>query len=225
MRGPDGCYYVACGNDAGVSETHVVDANSPVAHPHSGAIVRLSRDGKPLDVFAHGFRNPYDLDFDASSRLLTTILVGLAALAVLVLVMVWLARQTHRYLNPSLFVGTLVVLAALAVGMITLATVGGQVQQVRDTDFLYTVTLADARAAAYNAKSNESLTLIARGSGNQYEQEWQRLSTSLLASLSSLDDAKEAPLRDAWNSYVDAHKLIRADDDKKIKRGLSQFIT
>ncbi|HEY2895314.1 MAG TPA: hypothetical protein VGJ16_13910, partial [Pirellulales bacterium] len=71
VRGPDGCYYVVCGNDAGVSDKHVVDANSPVAHPHSGAIVRLSRDGKPLDVFAHGFRNPYDLDFDASSRLLT----------------------------------------------------------------------------------------------------------------------------------------------------------
>ncbi|HTM52730.1 MAG TPA: c-type cytochrome [Pirellulales bacterium] len=71
VRGPDGCYYVACGNDAGVSDAHAVDANSPVDHPHSGAIVRLSRDGKPLDVFAHGFRNPYDLDFDASSRLLT----------------------------------------------------------------------------------------------------------------------------------------------------------
>jgi len=60
-----------CGNDAGVSEKHVVAPDSPVVHPHSGAIVRLSRDGKPLDVFAHGFRNPYDLDFDASSRLLT----------------------------------------------------------------------------------------------------------------------------------------------------------
>ena len=43
-------------------------------------------------------------------------------------VMVWLARQTHRYINPSLLVGTLVVLAALAVGIITLATVGSQVR-------------------------------------------------------------------------------------------------
>jgi CHASE3 domain sensor protein len=180
----------------------------------SNASATLRADLLPIvRTLADANKARADTEFNASSRLLTTILVGLAALAVLVLVMVWLARQTHRYLNPSLFVGTLVVLAALAVGMITLATVGGQVQQVRDTDFLYTVTLADARAAAYNAKSNESLTLIARGSGTQYEQEWQRLSTSLLASLSSLDDAKEAPLRDAWNAYVEAHKLIRADDD------------
>ncbi len=38
---------------------------SPVKHPRSGAVVRFSADGQPLDVFAHGFRNPYDLDFDA----------------------------------------------------------------------------------------------------------------------------------------------------------------
>jgi CHASE3 domain sensor protein len=180
----------------------------------SNASATLRSDLLPIvRTLADANKARADTEFDASSRLLTMLLVGLAGLAVLVLVMVWLARQTHRYVNPSLFVGTLVVLAALAVGIITLATVGSQVQQARNTDFLYTVKLADARAAAYDAKSNESLTLIARGSGNQYEQEWQRLSTSLLASLSSLNDAKEAPLRDAWNAYVDAHKLIRADDN------------
>ena len=33
--------------------------------------MRFSPDGKPLDVVAHGFRNPYDLDFDAAGQLLT----------------------------------------------------------------------------------------------------------------------------------------------------------
>src|SRR5262249_55240381 len=32
---------------------------------------RFSPDGKSSDVVAHGFRNPYDLDFDADGRLLT----------------------------------------------------------------------------------------------------------------------------------------------------------
>ena len=58
-------------------------------------------------------------EFDASSRLPVIILVGLGALAVLVLVMVWLARRTHRYLNPSMFVGTLVVLLAIGIGAVT----------------------------------------------------------------------------------------------------------
>ena len=33
--------------------------------------MRFSAEGKPLDVYAHGFRNPYDLDFDAAGHLLT----------------------------------------------------------------------------------------------------------------------------------------------------------
>jgi hypothetical protein len=155
-----------------------------------------------------------DTEFDASSRLLTMILVGLGGLTVLVLVMIWLARRTHRYLNPPLFVGTLVVLAALAVGIVTLAGVGSQVQQVRNTDFLYTVKLADARTAAYDAKSNESLTLIARGSGSQYDAAWDQQSNSLLTSIGSLDVANQTRLRTEWKAYTDAHQLIR-DDDKK----------
>jgi len=71
VRGPDGCYWLICGNDAGVSEKQITLASSPVKHPRSGAVVRFSPDGKPLEVFAHGFRNPYDLDFDAAGRLFT----------------------------------------------------------------------------------------------------------------------------------------------------------
>jgi CHASE3 domain sensor protein len=154
-----------------------------------------------------------DIEFDAASRLLTLVLVGLGGLAVLVLVMVWLARRTHRYLNPSLFVGTMVVVAALAVGIVTLAGVGSQVQQVRNSDFAYTVKLADARTAAYDAKSNESLTLIARGSGSTYETAWQQQSNNLITSLASLDDPTENRLKAEWNDYVAAHGDIRKADD------------
>ena len=70
-RGPDGCYYIICGNDAGVCEKQITTAGSPVKEPRCGAVVRLAPDGKPLDVYAHGFRNPYDLDFDAAGRLYT----------------------------------------------------------------------------------------------------------------------------------------------------------
>jgi putative membrane-bound dehydrogenase-like protein len=71
VRGPDGCYYLICGNDAGISDKLITAARSPVMHPRSGGIVRFSPEGKPLDVFAHGFRNPYDLDFDAAGHVLT----------------------------------------------------------------------------------------------------------------------------------------------------------
>lgn len=71
VRGPDGCYYLVCGNDAGINAEHAVLPTSPVKHPRSGGIVRFSAEGKVLDVYAHGFRNPYDLDFDAAGRLFT----------------------------------------------------------------------------------------------------------------------------------------------------------
>lgn len=71
VRGPDGCYYLICGNDAGVSTKQISTDTSPVKQPRSGAVVRFSPAGKPLDVVAHGFRNPYDLDFDAAGSLFT----------------------------------------------------------------------------------------------------------------------------------------------------------
>ena len=76
----------------------------------SGASATLRSDILPiLTTLVDANKARADAEFDASSRLLTLILTGLGALAVLVLVMVWLARRTHRYLNPSMFVGSLVV--------------------------------------------------------------------------------------------------------------------
>jgi CHASE3 domain sensor protein len=152
-------------------------------------------------------------EFDASSRLPIILLGGLAALAVLVLIMVWLARRTHRYLNPSMFVGSLVVVLAIAIGAVTLGGVGGQVRDVRDTDFAYTVKLADARSAAFDAKSNESLTLIKRGSGGTYEDAWQKQSANILTLLSGLDSRTGVSLQASWKTYADAHKAIRDLDN------------
>lgn len=71
IRGPDGWFYLICGNDAGVSKQHAMTASSPVANPQSGAVVRFTPDGKTSEVFAHGFRNPYDIAFDANGHLFT----------------------------------------------------------------------------------------------------------------------------------------------------------
>jgi putative membrane-bound dehydrogenase-like protein len=71
VRGPDGWFYLACGNDAGISEAHITLPGSPVKKPNAGAIVRISPDGKSSEVIADGFRNPYDLDFNSSGTLFT----------------------------------------------------------------------------------------------------------------------------------------------------------
>ena len=71
VQGPDGWIYVACGNDAGVTAAHATLPTSPVKKPEAGAILRFSPDGKHSEIFAHGFRNIYDLDFNAFGQLFT----------------------------------------------------------------------------------------------------------------------------------------------------------
>ncbi len=71
VKGPDGWFYVICGNDAGISAEHAQRPGSPVKEPRCGGVVRISPDGREMDVMAHGFRNPYDLDFNATGQLFT----------------------------------------------------------------------------------------------------------------------------------------------------------
>ncbi len=71
VHGPDGWIYVVCGNDAGVTAAHATLPTSPVKKPQAGAVLRFSPDGKQSEIFAHGFRNPYDLDFNAHGQLFT----------------------------------------------------------------------------------------------------------------------------------------------------------
>lgn len=71
VRGPDGWFHLICGNDAGVSAAHAQLPGSPVKEPRCGAVVRFSPIGARSEVYAHGFRNPYDLDFSAEGNLFT----------------------------------------------------------------------------------------------------------------------------------------------------------
>ena len=70
-RGPDGWIYLICGNDAGVGTAQVRSPTSPVKQPETGALVRYSPDFKTSEVVAHGFRNPYDIAFNAHGHVFT----------------------------------------------------------------------------------------------------------------------------------------------------------
>ncbi|QJW99391.1 DUF7133 domain-containing protein [Frigoriglobus tundricola] len=63
-RGPDGWLYLLCGNSAGVRKEIISGERSPVKEPIAGALLRMSPDGKSVEVVADGFRNPYSFDFN-----------------------------------------------------------------------------------------------------------------------------------------------------------------
>jgi putative membrane-bound dehydrogenase-like protein len=71
VKGPDGWFYLICGNDAGISAEHARLPGSPIKQVNAGALVRISPDGKTSEVLAHGFRNPYDIDFHPLGQVFT----------------------------------------------------------------------------------------------------------------------------------------------------------
>jgi len=71
-QGPDGWWYVVGGNDSGFTRVrHATWPGSLVREPAAGALLRFSPDFQHSEIVAHGFRNPYDFDFNPLGDLLT----------------------------------------------------------------------------------------------------------------------------------------------------------
>ena len=70
-RGPDGWLYVLCGNNTGIDKAFAQLPTSPVKDPVAGCVIRFTPDLKKSEVVAHGFRNPYGMDFNPDGELFT----------------------------------------------------------------------------------------------------------------------------------------------------------
>ncbi len=162
-----------------------------------------------------------ELEFGSASTRAPVLLVGLAALLVFVVVGLWLARRTRRYVNVGLTAGAATVLAALVGALVVLGSVGDDVRRVADNQFAGTVALTTARSAAYDAKANESLGLIARGQANvKREKDVQASLLSVSTQLGKLSKVRWfGPSGDAvqleaiWGDFREAHVKVRALDD------------
>jgi hypothetical protein len=133
------------------------------------------------------------------------LLVGAVALLALYLVNRQLASRFRRRFNLGL-VG-----AAAVVLILTLVAVFVSTGQRSDNESLLSgsyrtaVDEATARTAGNDAKSNESLRLIARGSGQAFEDAWKAASTTVEAKTTAGDD---------WAAYVAVHeRIVKLDND------------
>lgn len=72
--GPDGYGYVAVGGRADHGEilSGPNFGQQDERHPYEASILRFSPDGSTIDVYARGFRNSYDIAWDADGNLYTT---------------------------------------------------------------------------------------------------------------------------------------------------------
>ena len=136
--------------------------------------------------------------------------LALGASVVLVVVQLKVARQFRRRLNPGLVTATIVLVVLTLVSCVALATLAVSVGTAR-SDFKDVSDVGTARVQGNLAKSSESLTLIARGSGQAYEQSWRASDATVLERLSQVRDP--GVFTEQWRAYTAVHTKIRALDD------------
>jgi hypothetical protein len=175
----------------------------------------LGSDGLPiLRALASSNEDRVAEEFDNARQAIWLLLVvGVLAVGTLVGVMWWLARRTHRVLNLPLLGATLAIVLLTGVGLVGLAVSGARVSDVQDTSYASALAAAKARVAAFDAKSNESLTLVARGSGSSYEEAWQAAAAEVEQELPNVS-SPGVDLGAAWEAYAGAHATVRSTDDE-----------
>ncbi|GAB3877023.1 hypothetical protein GCM10029964_025280 [Kibdelosporangium lantanae] len=149
------------------------------------------------------------------------ILVGLILLAVLVVAQVYVRRHTNRVFNVGLVVATLAAVVSLLWVSIATFSVIGDVSASRDEGSAQVDVLAKARIAALQARADETLTLVARGSGAAYEKEFGTRRDEVNAALDSAQSKATdsggrdlvAAARQNLTVWLKAHGEIRKADD------------
>jgi hypothetical protein len=187
-----------------VGAQYVTEASAAL-HAPGGALAQLQ-----LIATADTARVQQELDA-AKRALLWLVLPGLLALVVLAGAMVWMARRTHRYVNLPLAGATVAVLVGLVAGWVVLAGVSNRVDEVRSGPYAAALATARARVAGFDAKAQESLTLIKRGSGGSFETQWQTLAAQVRSRSAEVSDITDTDL--GWADYARAHVALRRLDD------------
>jgi hypothetical protein len=147
--------------------------------------------------------------------------ISLVALVGVIVGQVWLARRFRRTINVGMLAGAVLLLLITAGALIAALQLNSALSSISSGSFSAVNTAADARIDANNAKSNESLTLIARGSGQAFETRWQSSADSVAGNIQRLTERPE--LVSQWQAYTDVHREIRALDDRGLwGRAVSQ---
>ena len=139
---------------------------------------------------------------------------GLVTLLVLGFALYWLAQRTHRYLNLPIAAAAVLVLLTMLVGGTALSGASKDAKDTRGHAYADTLALSRARIAAFDAKSNESLTLIARGSGDAFDKAWGKSAAEVDKQL-AIVEATAPQLGAPWAQYKTNHAAIRDRDAKK----------
>ncbi|WP_410785641.1 hypothetical protein [Kribbella sp. C-35] len=173
----------------------------------------LQDDSLPLvKALVEANEKRVDTEFDGISRGTIWVLAGgLLSLVVFAITLRWLARRTHRYLNVPIAAGAALVLLTTVVGGVALAGASSSAKDTRSSEYERTLALSRARIAAYDARSNESLTLIARGSGDAFDKAYTAAAAQVDEQLGKVG-GNGGNLQQLWTAYKTVHAKVRTTD-------------
>ncbi|MFI6763748.1 hypothetical protein ACIBF5_31955 [Micromonospora sp. NPDC050417] len=154
-------------------------------------------------------------------------LLGLALLGLLMVTQVRLRRMTNRVLNRGLLAATLA--SVVAFGWMAIAVTGAatRINNGAQEGSLQVGILAEARITALQARADEGLTLIARGDGAQFEQDFTVMMERLVgadgtggllerANRQASDEAARSTVEEARSharAWLTTHRKVRELDD------------
>ena len=148
------------------------------------------------------------------------ILLGLVVLGLLLAAQVYLRRHTNRVFNAGLLAATAAAVVSLLWVLIATLNASGDIGDSRTDGSAQADTLARAHIATLNARADETLTLVARGAGQSYQDDYTKLTQSLgkllgdartAATDGAVRDRVAAAITDA-KTWSDAHIDIRGAD-------------
>ncbi|MEU8263016.1 hypothetical protein AB0C02_20595 [Micromonospora sp. NPDC048999] len=149
------------------------------------------------------------------------VLLGLLTITALVVVQRYLARRTNRVFNLGLLAATAAA-AALVVWLgVSAVLAAGRLDASREQGSTPVAQLVGVRVAALQARADEAHTLIARGNGAKFEEDYARAMENVtgrsgLAALSGADATTSSAVGAATGEaekWLAAHQALRALDD------------
>ena len=159
-------------------------------------------------VSANAARAADEMQAGAGYIVLVLAALGLAAV---IAAQIWLARTFKRTINVGMMASAAVLLLMVIGSLVAVLQLRGALNEISTGSLAAVNTAADTRIEANNAKSNESLTLIARGSGQAFDAAWKSSADSVTGNLARLSGQPE--LASQWQAYADVHAQIRELDD------------
>jgi len=137
---------------------------------------------------------------------------GLALLAVLAYMQLFISKKMRRSFNLPLLAASAVVVALTAYSIVGMTLQRSNLGAAKEASFVSAYNWLEARGAAYDAKTDQSLFLIALGAGAKYEESAKVKVEKLAAAAAQNAQGDSASALSALRTYVQQDERIRGYD-------------